>query len=392
MRRFGKWLGRALLLLIALAVVGFFTVLPRYVQSASNAVAEHAPYAVSDQAAALHKSLIIGDWHADSLLWSRDLGKRGTRGHVDIPRLQEGNVALQVFTTVTKSPAGLNYDNNDTEALDNITLLAVGQLWPPRTWRSLLERALYQAEKLHRFEQAAPEQLKIIRSRADLDQLLAARAEGSQIVGGLLGIEGAHPLEGDLPNLDRLEQAGFRLIGLQHFFDNELGGSLHGQSNDGLTDFGRAVVQEVARRGMVLDLAHSSHQVVRDVMQITDIPLVVSHGGLHGHCPVKRNLPDPLMQQIAATGGVIGIGYWAEVSCNDTSPAGIAKMVMAAIETLGEDHVSLGSDFDGAVQTAFDTSELAALTSALLDAGASPGQIRKVMGGNMVRVLRARLN
>lgn len=392
MRRFGKWLGRALLLLIALAVVGFFTVLPRYVQSASNAVAEHAPYAVSDQAAALHKSLIIGDWHADSLLWSRDLGKRGTRGHVDIPRLQEGNVALQVFTTVTKSPAGLNYDNNDTEALDNITLLAVGQLWPPRTWGSLLERALYQAEKLHRFEQAAPEQLKIIRSRADLDQLLAARAEGSQIVGGLLGIEGAHPLEGDLPNLDRLEQAGFRLIGLQHFFDNELGGSLHGQSNGGLTDFGRAVVRDVARRGMVLDLAHSSHQVVRDVLQITDIPLVVSHGGLHGHCPVKRNLPDPLMQQIAATGGVIGIGYWAEVSCNDMSPAGIAKMVMAAIETLGEDHVSLGSDFDGAVQTAFDTSELAALTSALLDAGASPDQIRKVMGGNMIRVLRARLN
>ncbi|MCA0869673.1 dipeptidase [Seohaeicola saemankumensis] len=391
MRSFGKWLGRLLLLAVIVGVIGFFTVLPRYVEDASNAVVPHAPYAVSDRAAALHPTLTIGDWHADSLLWSRDITRRGSRGQVDIPRLQEGNVALQVFTAVTKSPAGLNYDNNSAEAFDNITLLAVAQLWPPRTWNSLLERALYQAEKLHEAQAAAPEQLRIIRSRADLDALLEARAAGAPMVGGLLGIEGAHPLEGDLANLDRLVEAGHRLIGLQHFFDNELGGSLHGVSGSGLTEFGRAVVKEVARRGLVLDLAHSSPQVVRDVLEITDIPLVVSHTGVHGHCPVKRNLDDALMQQVAATGGVIGMGYWAEVTCDDMTPAGVAAMVRAAIDTVGEDHVSLGSDFDGAVETAFDTSELAALTSALLDAGLSEEQVRKVMGGNMVRVLRARL-
>ena len=96
------------------------------------------------------------------------------------------------------------------------------------------------------------------------------------------------------------------------------------------------------------------------------------------------------MREIAATGGVIGIGYWADVTCDD-SPDGIAATIMAAIGVVGEDNVSLGSDFDGSVATAFDTSELAALTDALLRAGASETQIRKVMGENMVRVLRDRL-
>ena len=147
----------------------------------------------------------------------------------------------------------------------------------------------------------------------------------------------------------------------------------------------------MAERGLILDVAHSSRQVVRDVLAMTDIPVVLSHTGLHSHCGVKRNLPDDLMREIAATGGVIGIGYWADVTCDD-SPAGVAGAIRAAIAAVGEDHVSLGSDFDGSVPTAFDASELAALTQALLDQGVSAAQIRKVMGENMIRVLRARLD
>ncbi|MGD9864516.1 MAG: dipeptidase [Pseudodonghicola sp.] len=395
MRAFGKWLGRLLTLVVLLGAIGaavFFLVLPAYVEKTSNAVIDHAPYPVSEAAQALHDRLVVGDWHADSLLWSRDLTERGSRGQVDIPRLQEGNVAVQVFTAVTKSPAGQNYDGNSAEAFDNITLLAVGQRWPRPTWTSLLERALYQAQKLREFEEDAPNELKIIHDRAELEAVLEARAGGSRIVGGLLGIEGAHPLELKLENLDRLEAAGYRLIGLQHFFDNGLGGSLHGLSNRGLTDFGREVVRAVASRGLVLDLAHSSPQVAWDVLEITDIPVIVSHSGIYAHCPVKRNFPDDLMQAIAASGGVIGIGYWDEVACGDIAPAGIARMIRSAIDLLGEDHVSLGSDYDGSVQTAFDSSELAALTSALMDQGLSEAQITKVMGGNMIRVLRARLN
>jgi len=380
-----------ILVLVAVGLIGFFAFAPAYVEKSRNAVVPHDPYPVSDAARALHDRLVIGDLHADPLLWNRDLSQRSDYGQVDIPRLLEGNVAVQVFTAVTKSPAGQNYEENSAEAFDNVTALAIGQLWPPRTWNSLLERALYQAEKLEAVEAALPDQFRIIRTRADLDSLLADRAAGRQVVGGILGIEGAHPLEGDIANLDKLEAAGHRVIALQHFFDNALGGSLHGKGNQGLTDFGRAVVEQVAQRGLVLDLAHSSPAVARDVLEITDIPLIVSHSGVTAHCETPRNFPDDLMREIAATGGVIGMGYWDEVTCGDFTPAGVARMTRTAIDLLGEDHVALGSDFDGSVTTAFDTSELAALTQAFLDEGLSEDQIAKVMGGNMIRVLRARL-
>jgi microsomal dipeptidase-like Zn-dependent dipeptidase len=395
MQSFGKWLGRVLLVL-AIGAAAFLALAPGYVERQRNAVDWQGPYRVSDAAATLHETLVIGDWHADSLLWQRDLTERGERGHVDIPRLIEGNVALQVFTAVTKSPAGQNYHANDADAFDNITALAIGQLWPIRSWGDLTERALYQAQKLHNFSAASEGRLRVIENVAQLDRLLADRAAGDVVVGGLLGIEGAHALEGELASLDQLEGAGYRLVGLHHFFDNALGTSLHGTGEDGLTGFGRQVVEAVATRGMVLDLAHSSPAVAREVVAMTDIPLIVSHTGLRSVCDVHRNFPDALMRRIVANGsdqggGVIGIGYWADVTCDD-SPAGVARVIMAAIEAVGADHVSLGSDFDGSVTVAFDTSELAALTQALLDAGATEAQIRAVMGGNMMRVLRARLD
>ena len=378
-----------LLSLLVVALAAFFVFAPGIVERGRNAVKPHDPYAVTAEVQTLHDSLLIGDWHADSLLWKRDLRKQADRGQADIPRLIAGNVAIQYFTAVTKSPAGQNYTANAADATDNITLLAMGQLWPSRTWDSLLERALYQADKLHRFAQNN-DQLRVIRTVSELDQLLADRATGQKVVGGLLGLEGAHPLEGDIANLTTLTDAGYTLVGMQHFFDNDLGGSLHGESNLGLTDFGREVVREIEDRNLILDVAHSSPAVVEEVLAMTDMPIVLSHTGIYSICATKRNFPDALMQRIAATGGVVGIGYWADVLCND-KPDGIAKTVKAAVELLGEDHVSLGSDFDGSVTTALDTSELAAITQALFDAGLTETQIRKVMGENMLRVLRDRL-
>lgn len=388
------WIKRMLvgvLLLMVLGLVAIWTFAPGIVEKGRNAVAVHDPYPVSDTARALHERLVVGDWHADSLLWKRDLLERGDRGQVDVPRLLEGGVAVQVFTAVTKSPMAQNYDENSAVAFDNITLLAFGQLWPIRTWASIYERAIYQAEKLHKFEADSNGQLKIIRTVADLDSVLNARAGGEAVVGGILGIEGGHPLEGDIANLDRLFEAGHRLFGLQHFFDNALGGSLHGTGNHGLTPFGREVVGKLAEMPVVIDVAHSSPQVARDVLGMVDVPIVLSHSGIHSHCPVKRNFPADLMRAIAAGGGMIGMGYWAEVACDKIDPDGIAAMIKAGIAAVGENHVSLGSDFDGSVATAFDTSELPALTDALLRAGVSEAQIEKVMGGNMLRVLRARL-
>ena len=383
---------RLLAAIVVLGTLGFFLFAPAIAERGQNPVAEHALWPVSPAAAAMHERLVIGDWHADSLLWDRDLTLRASRGQVDLPRLIEGNVAVQVLTTVTKSPAGLNYDKNAADARDDITLLYIGQLRPFRSWLDLTERALEQARQLALAEEKAPQMLKIVRTRADLEGVLARRAEGERVVGGILGAEGGDALGGDLANLDRLYDAGFRLIGLTHFFDNELGASLHGEAGQdkGLTDFGRAVVARMVEKRMVIDLAHASPKMAGEVLDMVDAPVVVSHTGIHSQCPTVRNFPDDLMRRVAEEGGVIGIGFWSEVTCDDT-PAGIAAAIVAAIGVVGEDHVSLGSDFDGAVATRFDVSELAALTQALIDRGLSEPVIAKVMGGNMVRFLETAL-
>jgi microsomal dipeptidase-like Zn-dependent dipeptidase len=369
-----------------LAAAVFFLLVPAIAEARMNRVIPHEPWPVSPAAQALHDRLVVGDWHCDSLLWNRDLTRRGTRGHVDLPRLREGNVALQVFTTVTKVPAGINVRENLGKTRDRITLLAIGQLWPVRAWGSLCERGLHQAARLHRFAAKAPDGLRVLRTKADLAMLMADRARGAKVVGAILGAEGAHVLDARLENLDRLWDAGFRLIGLHHFLDTEVGGSLHGASHAGLTDYGRRLVRDLVAKGFILDLTHSSVQTARDVLAMTEVPLVVSHTGICSHCQSPRNFPDDLMVAIMARGGVAGIGYWQEV-IGDPSPDGIAGAVKAAVALLGADHVSLGSDFDGAVPEPFDVSELAALTDALLRAGLDEAVIAKVMGGNMARLL-----
>lgn len=374
--------------LLALGAAGFFTLAPGIVENGQNATLPGAP-AASDRALALHRTLVIGDWHSDALLWDRDLRQRSTRGHVDLPRLRDGNVALQVFTTVTKTPAGMNYHANSAQARDNITLLVMAQLRPPRTWSDLTERALDQAARLTATAEAAPDELRIIRSRADLAALLADRAAGATVVGGLLGAEGGHAFAGRMENYDRMREAGFRLIGLTHFFDNELGGSLHGETGtegSGLTEFGRAVLDRLIADRMVIDLAHASPAMAREVLATPGARPIVSHTGIHGHCNTQRNFTDDILQAVAARGGMVGIGFWDEVNCANSVEA-IADSILAAIALLGEDHVSLGSDFDGAVTTPLDSSQLASLTQVLIDKGLSDATIAKVLGGNMMRYL-----
>ena len=387
-----RLLFRGFLLLLVLGLAGVFALGPGIVENGQNRVTAHDPWPVSDAAKAMHERLVIGDWHADSLLWDRDLTKIWSRGHVDLPRLALGNVAVQVFTTVTKSPSGLNYARNSAGARDDITLLSVAQLRPYRSWFNLTERALVQAEALERAAAKAPEALKIIRTRADLAAVLTAREDGAMVVGGILGAEGGHVLLGEIANLDRLYDAGFRLMGLTHFFDNELGASLHGDAgaDQGLTEFGRRVVEKMVEKHMIVDLAHASPQVAHEVLAMVDVPVVVSHTGIFSHCQTVRNFPDDLMLAIAAKGGLIGIGFWDDVTC-DATPKGIAATIVSAIALVGEDHVALGSDFDGAVETTFAVAELPALTQALIDANLDEPVIAKVMGGNMLRFLSAAL-
>ncbi|MEP1471896.1 MAG: membrane dipeptidase [Halieaceae bacterium] len=378
------------LLIFCLVAALFFAFAPGLLESSMNKVERQERAAPSAEAIALHKTLVVGDLHTDSTLWHRDLLERAERGHVDIPRLQEGNVALQVFTSVTKSPAGLNYEENSADSIDSITLLAISQRWPRATWSSLTARALYQGQRLAELEQRAPEQFKLIRNKADLAQLLAARAAGEQIVGGILGTEGSHALDGNLEAIDALFDAGFRTMGLQHFFDNRLGGSLHGQSGAGLTEFGKAAVDRMVASQVIIDVAHSSPAVVSDVLARVKTPLIVSHTGFYGHCQGPRNISDDLMKQIAAGGGLIGVGYWDAAVCA-TDVDNIVAAMRYGIDLVGVDHVALGSDFDGSVITPMDTSELVLLTDAMLGKEFTEEEIRKVMGGNLARFMAENL-
>jgi membrane dipeptidase len=371
-----------LLAIIVLCVPLTWTLALGILEDANNSVQPHSDYQISPQARKLHQSLLIGDWHSDTILWERDPAKESSHGHVDLPRLQRGNVALQMFTTVTKSPRGQNYQANSAEADDNITLLALAQGWPPRTWDSLAERALYQAEKIHRLVKDHPNNAQLILSKKDLATLLEKRQNGSKTVGALIGTEGSHALDGELNNVQRLFDAGFRMMSLHHFFDNKLGGSLHGESGAGLTEFGQQVIDEMQRLGIMIDVSHSAPQVVEDVLSYTDAALIVSHTGVYGHCASKRNISDALMQKIAHAGGIVGIGYWDGAVC-DTSPKNIVKALRYAVDLIGVEHVALGSDFDGSTETQLDTSELAVLTHEMIQADFTESEIRKVMGENM---------
>jgi membrane dipeptidase len=354
-----------------------------------NRVTGLQPPAATARAAALHKQLVIADMHADTLLWSRDILMRGNRGQVDLPRLRDGHVALQILSSVTKTPKGQNFNGNGADT-DNITLLAVAQGQPMRTWRSLLERSLWHAEKLRRAEAASRGRLTIIRTQRDLSALIAHRGAGMDVTGAMLSIEGLQNLEGKLGNLDRLDAAGFRMAGLTHFFDNEVAGSMHGLKKDGLTPLGRQVVRAMEAKGMIVDIAHCSHQCVADVVAMAKRPIVSSHGGVFATCKVNRNLNDDEIRGVARTGGVIGIGYFEGAVC-DTSPAGIVRAIAHVRDLVGIDHVGLGSDYDGAVATRFDTTRIDAITQGLIDAGFTDADIAKVMGGNVLRVLAAAL-
>ncbi|MDH4869469.1 dipeptidase [Pseudomonas sp. BN515] len=374
----------ALLLLVAVGL-GIFFYLPGLLDREMNTVESPPPYHASDEAENLHKTLFVADLHDDALLWSRNLLDRHDFGHSDLPRLLEGHVGLQVFSTVTKTPRGLNYERNGSDS-DNITLLVMAQRWPRATWHSLLERALYQGKRLEEAAAGSQGKLTLVRSRDDFARYLAAWEKDPNQVAAILATEGLHPLEGKLENVDRMYDAGFRIMGLTHFFDNEVGGSAHGLEKGGLTPFGRRVIARLEEKKMLVDLAHASRALIDDVLNMAERPVLVSHTGVEGTCPGTRNLTDAHIQRIAATGGVIGIGYWDTAVC-ETSVKAIVKAIRYVADKVGVQHVALGSDFDGAVHTPFDTSGLAQLTQGLKEAGFSEPDIAAIMGGNVRRLL-----
>ena len=200
--------------------------------------------------------------------------------------------------------------------------------------------------------------MRIVRTKDDL-----RRALHDHVIAGVLLSEGAHPLEGKLSNVKVMYDAGFRILGLTHFFDNEVGGSLHGVSQAGLTPFGPPGHPQGRSMGMIIDVAHLPRRGHRarhpGDLQPADYPVAHRRQGLLRRA---RNVSDATLKAIADHGGLVGIGYWDAAVCKPTMK-NVTEAIVYAVKLLGPEHVALGSDFDGGVPMPFDASEMPALTS-----------------------------
>ncbi|WP_339707786.1 membrane dipeptidase [uncultured Kriegella sp.] len=377
----GILLGLALLYVLAVVIV------PKTLDKQKNTTKQLPPYQVSEKAQSLYNSLdFIADLHCDALLWSRDLTIKNSIGHVDFPRMEEANMALQAFTIVTKSPVGQNFSKNTAETFDNITLLNFVQGRPLSNWFSLFERAAYQSRRLHKFATDYNDEFIVVKNTDDLNRLIALRNQNKRVTGGFLGLEGAHCLEGKIENLDKLYKEGVRMVGPTHFFDNELGGSAHGVSKGGLSDFGRDVIQRMDELGMFVDLAHAAPALIDDVLAETKNPVLVSHTGVRGTLDNSRNLSDAHIQKIATNGGLIGVAFFKGAV---TAPLikGIVDAMKYIKSIAGVECIALGSDYDGTIAAPFDVTGLPLLVEELLNQGFQESEIKMIMGENVKRFM-----
>lgn len=384
---------RFLIALVSLILLYWLVTLivPGIIEKGNNPVKQAPPYEVSADAMALFQSLeFVADLHCDALLWGRDLTRRGKRGHVDFPRMQEGNVAMQVFTVVSKSPMGQNMESNSADTQDNITLLNIVQGRPISNWFSLMKRTLYQSAQLAEYAEGFHDEFIIVKSPTEVRELEEKRKLDKNVIGGLLGVEGAHALEGKIENLDKAYEAGVRLLGPMHFFDNEMGGSAHGVSGEGLTDFGKEVIKRMNELNMIIDLAHASPKMIEDILEISSKPVMVSHTGIKAVLNSPRNLSDEQIRKIAAKEGIIGIAFFDMVQGPDEL-RGIIASIKRVKNLVGVEHIALGSDYDGSVSVPFDITGLPLIVEGLLKEGFTEAEIRAVMGENVKNFLLANL-
>ena len=367
-----------LLSLLIIAAVIFFGFVANYFDIKMNSVVARVD---STPAPSYDAVPFVADLHCDMLLWNRNFFGLHKHGHVDLPRMQQANMALQVFTVVSKVPKGINIERNDDKT-DQVALLSFAQLRPPNTWFSLKARALHQCNQLHEFAEESDGAFRVVTNRTELNKFIEARKSNNRLTAGMLGLEGAHCLEGDIENLKVFYDAGVRYIGLTHFFDNEWGGSAHGITKEGLTEDGKKLVKAMDEMNMIIDLAHASTRVIDDVFSITSKPVIVSHTGVKGACDNQRNLSDTHLIEIGKRNGLVGIGLWETAVCG-TDAAATARSIKYVADKIGVDKVALGSDFDGAIKAHFDVTGLPLLVTALQKQGFNQTEINQIMGGNI---------
>ena len=325
------------------------------------------------EAQALHAEHPAIDLHADSLMWSSWLGYDLHRrhepplpiaafgGHVDVPRMREGGMGAQFFGLVSLPVL------QGTRGVAGVVEAQIGAL----------EEAIARN----------PRNLRLVRTAAEVE---ACRRDG--VMGALLGIEGAHALEGDLDRLDEFVRRGLRYLGLLHFSANEAGFPAYGRGRhdtSGLTPWGRALVERCEHHGVIVDLAHINRKGFLEVCAQATRPPIVSHTGVLGAFEHWRNIDDAQLRAVADLGGCVGVIFVPKYLGADGLPA-VVSHLKHIIDVVGEDGPALGSDWDGMIVPTRGLSDprgLPLLTDALLEAGVTPQAIGKILRGNILRVL-----
>jgi len=319
---------------------------------------------------------VIFDGHCDTLISIRDgdrrLGERCqvqpdggviSSQHIDLPRLLEGGVTAQIFACFVRQ-----------------------QFLPS----DATNEALRLIDAFYRALDENPEALLLATTAADVEQ---AKAEGK--VAGVLSLEGAEALEGDLAMLRTFYRLGLRALGLTWNWRNQAAdGQGESRTGGGLTEFGVALVREANRLGLILDIAHLAPAGVRDVLELSEAPVVASHANARALCDHHRNLTDEQLAGIAASGGLVGVTYVPPFLAQERQDASLEKVldhIDYIVKTIGLDHVGLGSDFDGfdgVLPGLEDVSHLPALTAGLVARGYSDEKVAQILGGNYLRVFR----
>ncbi len=328
---------------------------------------QHTDHA-REQAEALHRRILVIDGHCDSIQ-DAFAGKRHLHesdpsgGHLDFPRARQGGLSTQVFA-----------------------------LWPPPATYDLPSRRIFQLlDQLLEEMEAANGQVMLVRDAVDVDLAFSQRK-----LGVMIGIEGGEPLEGDVALLRAYYRLGVRIMGLVWNHRNALAdGAMEWETGGGLTRFGRAVVHDMNRLGMVIDTAHLPPAGLRDVLELSVAPVVFSHGNCRQLFDHPRNLWDDQIRSLAARGGVFGISYVNAFMVPEHFRATVrtvADHVDHVCQVVGNaGHVALGSDWDGTEQVPEgleDARSLPNLTAELIRRGYAEAELVQILGGNYQRVFR----
>lgn len=308
---------------------------------------------------------MIVDAHCDTLsaalAQGRNLWEKSASGQADLPRLLEAGVGLQVFALFVDPKTGAGKALPEALAMiDHFWAAALRGALIPIRWR----------EDLGRLGKSAP-------------------------VGGLLSLEGGEALCGNLAVLRTLFSLGVRAVGLTWNDRNELAdGCAEAETRGGLTRFGKAVVAEMNRLGMIVDASHLSEAGFWDLLETCQGPVIASHSNARAICDHRRNLTDAQLAALARTGGVVGINFYPPflTGADRATLDDVVRHAEHLAAVMGPAHVGLGSDFDGISCSPTgleDVTRIGAVAEALAGRGFNPGAIRGIMGGNFWRVFEA---